>query len=350
MAASPWWQWPGRRTVAASLPATPQPLALSARVCAKPRGWDTPGTWWIWGGRTAWGQDPPLAQGIGLGGEESPRPIGLGCPADSYGDPQLFPAAPRDGGGWCQPFSSSPLPPLCLCPLSAQACCSELVIRGQRLTRALLSSTRRGDSCLSVCLSVRLSTFPSLFLLPPPCLPPPKPSWFPLVFHSPAMAGAAPLAGKNGNQRGREDGGEIIQMSRWLELPKAASSLLSPPSPAPPSRTHPTGTLSEEGEEMFGVVSTRVGKSCGRPGSLSKPSPNLPLPAGGEAEAPPASHFVLGRGGKPAGAGFWVGRGRRDGMGLPRQSWSGAGQRADKPESISRAACCYIYIYLDLCP
>lgn len=70
------------------------------------------------GGRRG-GRIPPLAQGIGLGGEESASPIGLGCPADPRGDPQLFPAAPGEGGGWCQPFfllSFAPvvsLPSLC---------------------------------------------------------------------------------------------------------------------------------------------------------------------------------------------------------------------------------------------
>lgn len=63
-------------------------------------------------------------------------------------------------------------------------------------------------------------------------------------------------------------GGKIIQMSSWLELLKAASSLLLLSLHTPSQRGH----APKEGEVMFGVVSTggrAGGNGCGWPGRLS---------------------------------------------------------------------------------
>lgn len=106
-------------------------------------------------------------------------------------------------------------------------------------------------------------------LLPPP--PPPPSLASPISPQVQLVTTVFPLAGNGQScsacweERKPEKGGGwagVIQMSSWIELLKAASSL--------PQRGHTT----KEGEK-FGVVSTAGtagGNSCGWPGRLSQPS------------------------------------------------------------------------------
>lgn len=178
---------------------------------------------------------------------------------------------------------------------------------------------------LTGCLTVHLSVCPppppqlsavgsplasmagSLLLL---LLPPRVPSelgWFPLVFHPPGMAGAAPLAGKSGNQQGGENNPDVL-LARAAE-----SSLLPPSSPPPPLLAHtPRGQAPKRERRSLGWSQQRgmrvVMAVGGREAFPSLPERRkLPLRKGGgegEAEAPPAAHFVLGRG-KLEEMGFW---------------------------------------------
>lgn len=118
-------------------------------------------------------------------------------------------------------------------------------------------------------------------------------------------------------------------MSSWLELLKAASSLLLFLHPPPPKgdilrkRARTCLGWSQQGEER---VETAVGGREGFP-SLPKCRKTSLFPKGREAEAPPLGHFVLGWG-KPARTGFW-GRekgARLAGLGLFQLPWSSAGQ------------------------
>lgn len=256
----------------------------------------------------------PLAQGTGAGSRGRTTLPGLRTPK---GGPSALCYA-----------SALPLPKRC----------RNARFPGQRLTRALLSSTGQWEPCpadwLSDCPSVRLPTSPSPALCrgkpprfdgreppppPPPSLCPPELGWFPLVFHPPGMAGAAPLAGKSGNQQGGENNPDVL-LARAAE-----SSPLPPSSPPPPLLAHtPRGQAPKRERRSLGWSQQRgmrvVMAVGGREAFPSLPERRkLPLRKGGgegEAEAPPAAHFVLGRGkleemrfwgSVQAGRGQWAG-------------------------------------------
>lgn len=161
-----------------------------------------------------------------------------------------------------------------------------------------------------------------------PAWPPPFPpefSWFPLVFHSPGMARAVLLAGKSGNQTG----GEIIQMSSWLELLKATSLLLSLPPPPPQKgdilqkRAKRCLGWSQQGEEHLEMA---VGGQEGFPSFPECRKVSLSLEEGRH-RAPLLGHFVLG-GESQQGQAFGEG-----GKGLVWPGWASSSSPGAVPGS-----------------